>query len=218
VNREPEEVEDRSRGDSEEIEDRLRRDYEFIVEAVPRGARVLDLGCGQGTLLRMLVDRKGVRGTGIEIVEERVYEAVEKGLTVHHGDFYEGLTYYPDDSFDYVILSQTLQQAHNTVAVLTEALRVGHFVVASFPNFAHWKARLQLLLRGRAPVTRALPYQWYDTPNVHSLSIEDFRGFARDQGIRIVHHFYLSKRGRVRFWPNLRAGYGVFVLERSAVS
>lgn len=192
----------------------VRPDYEFIVDTVPEGARVLDLGCGEGTLLKMLVDRKGVRGTGIEIVDERVYEAVEKGLTVHHGDFYEALAYYPDASFDYVVLSQTLQQAHETVAVITEALRVGRFLVASFPNFAHWKPRLQLLLTGRAPITRALPYQWYDTPNVHSLSIRDFRVFSRDQGIGIVRHFYLAKWGRVRLWPNLRAAYGVFVVKK----
>lgn len=200
----------------DETEDPVRRDYEFIVSAIPEGVRVLDLGCGEGTLLKMLVDRKGVRGTGIEIMEERVYEAVTKGLTVHHGDFYEGLAYYPDDSFDYVILSQTLQQAHDTVAVLTESLRVGRFVVASFPNFAHWKARLQLLFTGRAPVTRALPYQWYDTPNVHSLSIKDFELFARQQSIAIVRHCYFTRWGRARFWPNLRAGYGVFILERLA--
>lgn len=215
MTRGPEGVERRVMPESEEIEDRRRRDYDFIVETVPRGARVLDLGCGAGALLKMLVDRREVRGTGIEIVEDRVYAAVEKELTVHHGDFYEGLGYYPDQSFDYVILSQTLQQAHDTVAVLTEALRVGQFVVASFPNFAHWRPRLHLLFYGRAPVTRTLPYQWYDTPNVHSLSIRDFRIFAREQGIRIVRYFYLNKRGRVRFWPNLRAGYGVFVLERA---
>jgi methionine biosynthesis protein MetW len=196
------------------FEEDPRPDYEFIVRTVPEGARVLDLGCGEGTLLKMLVDRKAARGTGIEIVEERVYEAVEKGLTVHHGDFYEGLSYYPDDSFDYVILSQTLQQAHETVPAIMESLRVGRFLVASFPNFAHWKPRLQLLLKGRAPVTRALPYQWYDTPNIHSLSIKDFRVFTREQGIRIVAHFYLAKREEVRLWPNLRAAYGVFVVEK----
>jgi methionine biosynthesis protein MetW len=194
----------------------VRQDHLFIVNVVPQGSRVLDLGCGRGTLLKMLVDRKGVRGTGIEIVEEKVCEAVTKGVTVYHGDFNEGLSYYLDNSFDYVVLSQTLQEAHETVAVLREALRVGRFVVASFPNFGHWKARLQLLVSGRAPVTGSLPYQWYDTPNVHSLTIKDFRVFTRDQGIRIVNQFYVGEKGHLRFWPNLRAAYGVFVLEKVA--
>lgn len=192
----------------------VRRDYEFIVDVIPEGARVLDLGCGEGTLLKMLVNRKRVRGTGIERVEERVYESVEKGLTVHHGDFYEALAYYPDNSFDYVILSQTLQQAEDTVRILMESLRVGRYLIASFPNFAHWASRLQLMFTGRAPVTRSLPYQWYDTPNIHSLSIRDFRLFAREQGIRIVRSFYMRSFGRVRVWPNLRAAYGVFVLQK----
>jgi methionine biosynthesis protein MetW len=192
----------------------VRWDHLFIVDVVPPGARVLDLGCGRGTLLKMLVDQKQVRGTGIEIVEEKVYDAVAKGVTVYHGDFDEGLGYYPDNSFDYIILSQTLQEARETVAVLTEALRVGHFVVASFPNFGHWKARLQLLATGRAPVTESLPYQWYNTPNIHSLTIKDFRAFAREQHIRIVRHFYVGAKRPLRFWPNARATYGVFVLEK----
>jgi methionine biosynthesis protein MetW len=196
----------------------VRWDHLFIVDVVPQGARVLDLGCGRGTLLKMLKERKGVRGTGIELVEEKVYEAVTKGVTVYHGDFNEGLSYYPDNSFDYVVLSQTLQEAHETVTVLREALRVGRYVVASFPNFGHWKSRLQLLVTGRAPVTGSLPYQWYDTPNVHSLTIRDFTEFARDQGIDIVRSFYVGERGRLRFWPNLRAAYGVFVLEKVAAS
>lgn len=174
------------------------------------------MGSGRGTLLKMLVDRKGIRGTGIEIVDEKVYDAVSKGLTVYHGDFNEGLSYYPEDSFDYVILSQTLQEAHDTVRVLKQALKVGHFVIASFPNFGNWKSRIQLLIKGRAPVTPSLPYQWYDTPNVHSLTIKDFRIFAREQGIRIVRHFYVGEKGRIRFWPNLRSEYGVFVLEQVA--
>ena len=193
-----------------------RWDHLIIVDQVPQGARVLDLGCGRGTLLKMLVDRKGVRGTGIEIVEEKVYDAVAKGVTVYHGDFDEGLSYYPDNSFDYVILSQTLQEARETVKVLMDALRVGRRVVASVPNFGHWKARWQLLTTGRAPVTSSLPFQWYDTPNVHSLTIKDFRIFLREQNIRIVKEFYVGEKGRVTFWPNLRAANGVFVLELMA--
>jgi methionine biosynthesis protein MetW len=191
-------------------------EHQFIVDAVPQGARVLDLGCGTGSLLEMLAERKAARGTGIEIVEERVYEAAAHGVTVHHGDFTEVLPYYPEASFDYVVLSQTLQQAHDTLSVLNEALRVGRYVVASFPNFGHWKARLQLLFTGKVPVTHALPYEWYDTPNVRSLTIKDFRDFVREHGLRIVRWFYTGEHGRVRFWPNFRAVDALFMVERRA--
>ncbi|MCZ7662105.1 MAG: methionine biosynthesis protein MetW [Thermoleophilia bacterium] len=190
-----------------------RLDHLFIVDLVEPGSRVLDLGCGKGTLLKMLVDRKNVRGTGIEISEERVYDAVGKGLSVYHGDIDEGLSYYPDHMFEYVILSQTLQQARQTVLVMKEALRVGRYLIVSFPNFANWRARLQLLLKGRAPVTKNLPYQWYNTPNIHSLSIKDFRLFAPEQGMRVVKEFFVGSKGRVTRWPNLLAEHGVFVLE-----
>ena len=199
-----------------DVETGLGPDHLFIVDEVPQGARVLDLGCGAGELLKVLHDRKGVRGTGIEIVEERVYEAAAHGVTVHHGDFTEGLTYYPDASFDYVVLSQTLQQAHETLGVLNEALRVGRYLVASFPNFGHWKPRLQLLFTGHVPVTKALPYEWYDTPNVRSLTIKDFKGFTRGHGMRIVRSFYWGGKRRVRLWPNLRAVSGLFILEKVA--
>lgn len=196
----------------------VRWDHLFIVDVVPERARVLDLGCGKGILLKMLVDQKHVRGTGVEIVEEKVYEAVAKGLTVYHGDLSEGLTYYPDASFDYVILSQTLQEARETVGVVKEALRVGRRAIVSFPNFGHWKSRVDLLVTGRAPVTGSLPYQWYDTPNVHFLTIKDFRIFAEEQGIDVVRTYYLGERGPLRFWPNARGAYGVFVLENKAAT
>ena len=191
-----------------------RLDHLFIVDQVEPGSRVLDLGCGRGTLLKMLVDGKGVRATGVEISEDKVYEAVQKGLSVYHGDINEGLTDFPDDMFDYVILIQTLQEAQETVLVMKEALRVGRFAIVSFPNFGNWRARSQLLLTGRAPVSPALPYQWYDTPNIHSLSIKDFRVFAAEQGLRVVNTLFIGRQRRVRFWPNLLAEHGVFVLGR----
>lgn len=194
----------------------LRPDLVFIVDAVPEGARVLDLGCGTGELLKMLGETKAAHGTGIEVVEEKVYEAATRGVTVHHGDFCEVLPYYPDDSFDYVILSQTLQQAGDTLAVLDEALRVGKYVVASFPNFGHWRARMQLLVKGRVPVTEALPFEWYDTPNVRSLTIKDFLVFAKRQKVGVVSRFFMGARRRVGFWPNLRAVEALFILERAS--
>lgn len=192
-----------------------RLDHLFIVEVVEPGSRVLDLGCGRGTLLKLLVDRKDVRGTGIEISEEKVYDAVGKGLSVYHGDIDEGLSYYPDGMFDYVIIGQTLQQARETEYVLQESLRVGRNVVVSLPNFANWRARAQLLLTGRAPVTKALPYEWYNTPNIRSLSLKDFRVFAREQGCRVVRSQALGRRRPVPFWPNLLSEHGVFVLTRA---
>ena len=196
------------------VADGQRLDHLFIVEVVEPGSRVLDVGSGRGTLLKLLADRKDVRGTGVEIGEEKVYEAVAKGLSVYHGDVDEGLSDYPSGMFDYVILNQTLQQARETVLVMEEGLRVGRRLIVGVPNFAYWAARVQLMFQGRALVTRNLPYQWYDTPNIHSVSIRDFRLFARHHGMRVVRAFYLGPRGRVRFWPNLMAQQGVFVLEK----
>jgi methionine biosynthesis protein MetW len=191
-----------------------RLDHLFIVNQVEPGSRVLDLGCGRGTLLKMLVDRKQVRATGVEISEEKVYEAVQKGLSVYHGDINEGLADFPDDMFDYVMLIQTLQEAQETALVMREALRVGRFIIVSFPNFGHWRARFQLLLTGRAPVSPALPYQWYDTPNIHSLTVKDFRTFAAELEFRVVDTCFVGRDRLVHFWPNLRAEHGLFVLGR----
>jgi methionine biosynthesis protein MetW len=192
----------------------VRLDHLFIIDIIESGSRVLDLGCGRGTLLKLLVDRKSVRGTGVEISEAKVYDAVARGLSVYHGDIDEGLSYYPEGMFDYVILSQTLQEARETVLLMHEALRVGHYLIASFPNFGHWRSRFQLLLKGRAPVTPALPYEWYETPNVHSLTLRDFHRFAREQGMKVVRTFYLGPRSQVVRLANLRAEHAVFLLEK----
>lgn len=192
-----------------------RLDHLFIVDVVEQESRVLDLGCGRGVLLKMLVDRKDVRGTGVEIMEEKVYDAVGKGLSVYHGDINEGLSYYPDGMFDYVIIGQTLQQSRETEFVLQECLRVGRNVIVSLPNFANWRARTHLLFAGRAPVTKALPYEWYNTPNIRSLSVKDFQVFAREQGFRITRSLHLGPRRPVTFLPNLFAEHGVFVLTKA---
>jgi len=192
-----------------------RLDHLFIVDVVEQESRVLDLGCGRGVLLKMLVDRKDVRGTGVEIMEEKVYDAVGKGLSVYHGDIDEGLSYYPDAMFDYVIIGQTLQQSRETEFVLQECLRVGRNVIVSLPNFANWRARTHLLFAGRAPVTKALPYEWYNTPNIRSLSVKDFQVFAREQGFRITRSLHLGPHRQVTFLPNLFAEHGVFVLTKA---
>lgn len=195
---------------------RRRVDYELIEELIEPGSRVLDLGCGDGTLLEELVTRKQVVGRGVEIDERHVLESVKRGLAVYHGDLLEGLSFYGDRSFDTVILSQTLQQTLDPRKVLREMLRVGRRAVISFPNFGHWSTRLQLCFLGRMPRTRHLPYQWYDTPNVHLLTVKDFRHFAQRENVRVLRQKFLSSRGThiVPVWENLRASVAIFQLEK----
>ena len=149
-------------------------EYRTILDWVRQESAVLDLGCGDGELLSQLVQGKNVRGQGIEIDEQAIYKCVAKGISVFHEDIDNGLPEYGDKSFDYVILSQSFQQVRKPDEVLTEALRVGRQVIISFPNFAHYSARYHYSIKGRAPVTPSLPYEWYDTPNTHFLSISDF--------------------------------------------
>lgn len=195
---------------------RRRVDYELIEELIEPGSRVLDLGCGDGTLLEELVTRKQVVGRGVEIDERHVLESVKRGLAVYHGDLLEGLSFYGDRSFDTVILSQTLQQTLDPRKVLREMLRVGRRAVISFPNFGHWSIRLQLCFLGRMPRTRHLPYQWYDTPNVHLLTVRDFRHFAQRENVRVLRQKFLSSRGTpiTPVWENLRASVAIFQLEK----
>jgi len=193
--------------------DQTRPEFCIIFELIHEGASVLDLGCGDGDLLALLQEKKHlVRAQGIEIDEKAIYRCVAKGISVVHGDIDSGLPEYGTGSFNYVILNQTFQQVKKPDTVIQEALRVGEKVIVSFPNFAHYSARYQLAIKGRAPITRSLPYEWYNTPNVHFLSIADFVTYCRKKEIGIEQAFYLGNRGRIRLLPNLRALLGIFLI------
>jgi methionine biosynthesis protein MetW len=190
----------------------VRLDHRIIYRIIDPGARVLDLGCGEGDLIYFLAKEKGAKVQGIELSEDAIYKCVEKGLSVFHSDIDSGLKEYPDKSFDVVILNQSLQEVRKADFVLKEALRVGHKVIIGFPNFAYFRARLRLLFKGKAPVTVSLPYRWYDTPNLHFLSISDFKDFCEEKEIRILASYYLGSRDLVRFLPNLFALNAIFVI------
>ena len=194
--------------------DTIRLDYKIIYQIVEPGSKVLDLGCGSGELIYFLAKEKGALVQGIELSEEAIYKCVEKGLSVFHGDIDSGLIEYPDKSFDYVILNQSMQEVRKADFVITEALRVGQKVIVGFPNFAYWSARLRLFFRGKAPMTASLPYHWYDTPNLHFLSILDFRDYCRDKGITVERVVCLDGPRRVVLFPNLFGQTGIFVVSR----
>jgi len=178
----------------------------------------LDLGCGDGELLALLVKEKGARVEGIDINEQAIHQCVAKGLTVIHEDIDNGLLEYADKSFDYVVLNQSFQQVKHIEAVLVDALRVGNRVIVGFPNFAHYKARLQIFFRGRTPVTPSLPYMWYDTPNLHFLSIFDFIKYCREKKVKIEKSAYFANGKVVRFFPNLFALIGLFLISNGSAN
>jgi methionine biosynthesis protein MetW len=200
----------------------MRFDLQVIAAWIEPGSRVLDLGCGRGELLAWLAANKGVSGVGIEQDQDKAAHCIANGLSVLQGDFNDEVDDYPDKRFDYVILSQTLQQVYEPARLLYSLARIGRRFIVSFPNFSHYWIRLQLLLKGMAPKSDELPYNWYDSPNIRVITLKDFRNFARDVGYRIVeetaiktdHH--ASHGSVVRFLINIRATYGIFMIEKEA--
>jgi len=191
-----------------------RLDYKLIERYIPEGARVLDVGCGDGALLEQLIREKGCDGCGIDIDPNAVQQCIARGVPVYHGDMLEGMSMFDDCSFDCVVLSQTLQQTLKPAKVVREMLRVGRTAIISFPNFGYWKIRFQLLFKGRRPRTEALHYPWYETPNIHLLTIKDFVDFCRENNFTIVDRIYLSPRYRKLpgLATNLLASMAIFVL------
>jgi methionine biosynthesis protein MetW len=194
----------------------LRHEFEYIVDIVKPGSHVLDLGCGEGQLLKALQQRKHARVQGIELSDTAIQECVAKGLFVFQGDLDEGLADFNDQSVDYVILTSTIQVLHRPDFLIKEAARVGKQCIISIPNFGFWRGRLQLMFQGMMPKTKSLPYEWYDTPNIHLTTICDFRRFCREHGLEIIKEtdLVVGENGckRVRVAPNLFADYAIFQL------
>ncbi|MGH6761388.1 MAG: methionine biosynthesis protein MetW [Phyllobacterium sp.] len=197
-----------------------RVDFDVIASLVKPDARVLDVGCGDGELLELLQTSKNVDGRGMELSQKGVNECVARGLSVIQGDADRDLVYYPDSGFDYVILSQTLQATRDPRQVLTDLLRIGERAIVSFPNFGHWRVRSSLLFKGRMPVTKDLPYSWYDTPNIHFCTIRDFLAMTSEVGAKVEAAVAINDVGRpigfnlpYSFW-NLFGQQAVFLLRR----
>ena len=190
-------------------------EHKVISGWISSGASVLDLGCGDGELLELLIREKQVRAQGIELSDQAIQKCVAGGLSVFQEDIDTGLSEYGDKSFDYVILNQTFQQVKKPDFVLKEALRVGNKTIVGFPNFVNASARFQIFFKGRVPVTKSLPYEWYDTPNLHFLGILDFKEYCKKRGIKVKDSAFIRKNRRVKLFANLFAELGLFLLMSS---
>lgn len=189
-----------------------RSDYALISQLIPERAKVLDLGCGDGALLAWLKEHKNVEARGVEIRRDLVQQAIARGVTVWQGDIEQGLADFPGDAFDFVILSQTLQETREPLRVMREMLRVGRRAVVAFPNFGHWRVRLAHLFSGRAPKTALFPHEWYDSPNIHFLTVVDFEEFCRRQNLGILRRMFLAGHRTVTSIPNLLAEVAIYLV------
>ncbi|HSI29908.1 MAG TPA: methionine biosynthesis protein MetW [Miltoncostaeaceae bacterium] len=197
----------------------MRADLDLVAQMIAPGSRVLDLGCGDGDLLAELIASRGCRGQGVEVSREALHACVERGVPVVEADIDRGLPEFEDGAFDVVVLSQTLQAVRRPALALREVTRVGRLGIVSFPNFGHWRLRAQLLVRGRMPVTRTLPYRWHETPNVHLCTIRDFESLARAEGLTLLDRRLLDAGGgpapaRAARRPNLLAAGAAYLLRR----
>jgi methionine biosynthesis protein MetW len=198
----------------------LRYDLRIVASWIEPGSKILGLGCGEGALLHFLNTHRQGSCTGIEINEEKVAKCIELGLTVLQGDINEEISDYPEDAFDYVILTQTLQQIYEPSTLIQAMLRIGKKGIVSFPNFSHWNIRMQLLLNGYAPISQQLPYEWYNTPNIRIITLKDFRRFASETGFDIIREVAINTHNEdrsgnvIKFLPNLRATYGIFLIRK----
>jgi methionine biosynthesis protein MetW len=191
-----------------------RGDYALISELIPPRSKVLDLGCGDGSLLAWLKENKQVEARGIERRRDLVQRAIAQGVTVYQGDLLEAIRDYPDLAFDYVILSQTLQETLEPLRVLREMLRVGRHAVVAFPNFGHWRVRLAHLFSGRAPKTRLFPYEWHESPNIHFLTVLDFEELVRAEGLVAEKSLFLAGHRRLSSAPNFWAEVAVYLIRQ----
>ena len=192
-----------------------RRDFAIIGELVEPKTRVLDLGCGEGELLAWLKEHKNVQGRGVELTGTRVQKGIARGVSVYQGDLESAVSDYPSQAFDYVILSQTLQETRDPLLVLREMLRVGKRAIVAFPNFGHYSVRMSTLRSGRAPKTGLFPYDWWDSPNIHFFTVLDFEALAKKEHWRVERRIFLAGQRQVTWLPNLMAEIAVFLVSAS---